>query len=98
MATFAARRLHDMADNTAAIVGIELLAAAQGIDFHAPSETSAPLKAAMRAIRRVAPPYAEDRFFAPDIAAAAALVESGDIGTQGRLGGGCLGPRGEYTA
>jgi histidine ammonia-lyase len=86
MATFAARRLHDMAENTAGIVGIELLAAAQGIDFHAPSETSEKLKGAMREIRAVAKPYTEDRFFAPDIAAAAALVESGKLGTHFRLG------------
>jgi len=86
MATFAARRLHDMAENTAAIVGIELLAAAQGIDFHAPSQTSPQLGHAMRAIRDIAPPYAEDRFFAPDIAAAAILVENGQLGTDGRLG------------
>jgi histidine ammonia-lyase len=86
MATFAARRLHDMAENTAGIVGIELLAAAQGIDFHAPSETSERLQGAMREIRAVAKPYTEDRFFAPDIAAAASLVESGNLGTRCRLG------------
>src|SRR5450830_524065 len=40
MATFAARRLDDMAHNTAVIIGIELLAAAQGIDFHRPLKTS----------------------------------------------------------
>ena len=77
MATFAARRLHEMADNTAAIVGIELLAAAQGIGFHAPWRTSAPLQEAVAAIRAQVAPYEEDRFFAPDIASAAALVEGG---------------------
>ena len=40
MATHGARRLHDMADNTAAIVGIELLAAAQGIELRKPVATS----------------------------------------------------------
>ncbi len=88
MATFAARRLHDMAENTAAIVGIELLAAAQGIDFHAPSRTSPKLQDAMRLIRTAAAPYTEDRFFAPDIATATHLAESGRLGTQKRLGGG----------
>jgi len=76
MATFAARRLHDMADNTANIVGIELLAAAQGIGFHAPYQTSAKLQAAIAAIREKAAPYTEDRFFAPDIAAVSALTET----------------------
>ncbi len=80
MATYAARRLHDMAANTAAIVGIEVLGAAQGIDFHAPHKTSLPLQAAMSAIRAIAAPYTEDRFFAPDIEAAAALIESEDFG------------------
>src|SRR5207245_8136333 len=40
MATFAARRLGDMAANSAGIVAIELLAAAQGIDLRAPLRTS----------------------------------------------------------
>jgi histidine ammonia-lyase len=75
MATYAARRLHDMAGNTAAIIGIELLAAAQGIDFHAPHRTSPLLQKAMQTIRAVAAPYTEDRFFAPDIAKVAALAE-----------------------
>ena len=75
MATYAARRLHDMASNTAAIIGIELLAAAQGIGFHAPSQTSKPLQNAIKKIRTIAAPYTEDRFFAPDIAKAATLAE-----------------------
>ena len=77
MATFAARRLHDMADNTAHIVGIEILAAAQGIEFHAPYLTSAPLQTAVSTLRARVSAYTEDRFFAPDIEAATALVESG---------------------
>jgi histidine ammonia-lyase len=79
MATFAARRLHDMAANTAGIVGIEWLAAAQGIDFHAPTRTSVALQSAIAALRAVAAPYTEDRFLAPDIAAATGLVEAGAL-------------------
>ncbi len=77
MATFAARRLHKMADNTANIVAIELLAAAQGIEFHAPFATSPSLAAALSAIRARAPSYEEDRFFAPDIDAIVALAGAG---------------------
>jgi histidine ammonia-lyase len=77
MATFAARRLHDMATNTATIIGIELLAAAQGIEFHAPCETSPPLRQALATLRAKVAPYREDRFFAPDIEAATTLVEQG---------------------
>jgi histidine ammonia-lyase len=79
MATFGARRLHDMTDNTAGIVAIEYLAAAQGIAFHAPCPTSKALQAAIATLRAEVAPYAEDRFFAPDIAAATALVEGGAV-------------------
>ncbi len=77
MATFAARRLGEMADNTAGIVAIELLAAAQGIEFHAPLKTSARLAEAKALIRAVVPPYDRDRAFAPDIAAAKRLITEG---------------------
>ena len=77
MATFAARRLGDMADNTAGIVAIELLAAAQGVDLRAPLTTSPALQRAMGAIRKRVPFYAEDRYFAPDIEAIKSLVAGG---------------------
>jgi len=77
MATFAARRLGEMADNTAGIVAIELLAAAQGIEFHAALETSARLAEAKSLIRAVVPPYDRDRPFAPDIAAMKRLIAEG---------------------
>jgi histidine ammonia-lyase len=76
MATFAARRLHEMAENTANIVAIEMLAAAQGIDFHAPFKTSEALAGPLALIRATVPAYEEDRFFAPDIAAVQALIRS----------------------
>jgi len=77
MATFAARRLGEMAGNTAAIVAIELLAAAQGIDLRAPLETSPALAEVHRGIRALAPFYDHDRLFAPDIALLRAEVEGG---------------------
>jgi histidine ammonia-lyase len=79
MATFAARRLGEMADNTAGILAIELLAAAQGVEFHAPLETSATLAKAKSLIRAVVPPYDRDRAFAPDIAAAKRLIAEGAL-------------------
>ena len=79
MATFAARRLSDMADNTAAIVAIELLAAAQGIDFRRPRRSSAPLEEAHAAIRAVAPHLEGDRYLALDIEAVTPLVRRGDF-------------------
>ena len=77
MATFAARRLADMADNTAGIVAIELLAAAQGVDFRAPRKTSPALREVMGEIRACVPFYDKDRQFAPDIEAVKALVVAG---------------------
>jgi histidine ammonia-lyase len=77
MATHGARRLLAMVDNAAAVVGIELLAAAQGIDFHRPSKSSGSLEDVHTAIRNQVPFYAEDRFFAPDIEAAQSWVKSG---------------------
>ena len=77
MAAHAARRLGEMADNLAGIVAIELLAAAQGIAFHAPTPTSPQLAAAIAALREQVPPYDRDRAFAPDIAAVKALIGAG---------------------
>ena len=77
MATYAARRLLEMADNAATVIGIELLAAAQGLEFHRPLATSLPLEAAIALIRREVPRYDADRFFAPDIERVRRLVIAG---------------------
>ena len=77
MATFAARRLGEMAENTSTIVAIELLAAAQGIDFRRPLKTSAPLEKAHAIIRKAAAHLDGDRFLAHDIEAVTPLVASG---------------------
>jgi histidine ammonia-lyase len=76
MATHAARRLGPMVENAAAIVGIELLAAAQGIDFHRPARSSSALEGVHAHIRRDVGHYAADRYFAPDIEAAKHWVTS----------------------
>jgi histidine ammonia-lyase len=79
MATFAARRLDEMAHNTAAILGIELLAAAQGIDFHRPLKTSPQLEHVHAQLRAKVPFFDADRFFAPDIEAAKQMVLKGEL-------------------
>jgi histidine ammonia-lyase len=79
MATHAAFRLLSMAENAAAIVGIELLAAAQGCDFHAPLASSPPLQRARALLRSRIPHLEDDRFFAPEIAHATGLVRSGAL-------------------
>jgi histidine ammonia-lyase len=77
MATHAARRIGRMVDNAAAVVGIELLAAAQGIDFHRPARSSVSLEQVHAGVRAEVPFYAVDRYFAPDIQAAQRWILSG---------------------
>jgi histidine ammonia-lyase len=77
MATFAARRLGEMADNVAGIVAIELLAAAQGIEFRRPLRSSEVLEKAVAMIRAEVPSIREDRFFAPALEAVKAMVQAG---------------------
>jgi histidine ammonia-lyase len=79
MSAHAARRLSDMADNLATILGIELLAAAQGITLRAPHATSAPLAAVIAALRAEVPALGVDRYMAGDLAKATALVETGAL-------------------
>ena len=77
MATFAARRLQDMSENTAGILAIELLAAVQGIDFHQPVKTATLLQSVYTTVRDKVPFYNEDRVMSPDIKAVMQLVQSG---------------------
>jgi len=79
MATNAALRLAPMAGNAAAIVAIELLAAAQGVELRSPLATSPRLQTALQLIRSVAAFWDRDRAFAPDLARARALVERGEF-------------------
>jgi histidine ammonia-lyase len=79
MAAHGARRLLDMAANARGVIGIELLAACQGIDFHAPLRSSAALVAAHDRLRDVVTALADDRYFHPDLEAASALIETGAL-------------------
>ncbi|MBI3145924.1 MAG: histidine ammonia-lyase [Pseudogulbenkiania sp.] len=74
MATFAGRRLADMAGNTAGILAVELLAACQGVDFRAPNKAAPQLEDAKALLRAEVSFYDKDRYFAPDIEKAAALI------------------------
>ncbi len=69
MATGAARKAGKIAVNAAGVIGIELLAAAQGLEFHAPLKTSAPLERVRSAVRAKAAPWTQDRYFADELAA-----------------------------
>jgi histidine ammonia-lyase len=76
MATFAARKLADLALNVRHIVAIEFLAAAQGIDFHRPLRTSDALEDVHATIRETVPFLDRDRSLAPDIAAVERLIDA----------------------
>ena len=80
MATFAARRLQPMLRNTAHIVAIELLTAAQGIEFLRPLKSAPAMENVLRLVRSVSPAMMQDRSLARDIEAVHHLVAAGAIG------------------
>jgi histidine ammonia-lyase len=79
MATHAGTKARRVAGNAAGVVGIELLAAAQGCDFHAPLKSAPPLEAARSEIRRNVPHYAADRYLADDLRWAQGAVLAGSL-------------------
>ncbi len=85
MSAHGSRRLLPMAANVDAILAIELLAAAQGCDFHAPLTSSAALEDVRRQLRSLVPTLEHDRHMAPDIEAAIGLVRSPEL--LGAVGG-----------
>ncbi len=79
MAAHGARRLMAMNANLAVILGVESIAAAQGIGFRAPLATSAPLARVIARLRAEVPPLGADRYLAPDLDSAARLAASGAL-------------------
>lgn len=79
MAAHGARRLLPMAENLSHVIGIELLAATQGCDFHAPLASSPALESARRLLRLVVPHLEDDRHMHPEMMAATELVRSGAL-------------------
>ena len=79
MATFAARKALNVADNVRRIVAIELLAACQGLDFRHPLLSSSALEAVRKCVREIVPHYGEDRYLAPDMQKAEALIAIGKL-------------------
>ena len=82
MAAHGARRLLPMLANAEAVLGIELLAAVQGCDFHAPLPSSAALESARCLLRGQVSALDEDRHFHPDMEAANALIRSGALASS----------------
>ncbi len=83
MATFAARRLQQMLRNTEYIVAIELLSAAQGIEFLRPLQSSPVLEGILELVRSVSPAMMVDRSLAPDMELVRALITQGRVGLAG---------------
>jgi histidine ammonia-lyase len=79
MAAHGARRLLPMIENAMAVIAIELLAGAQGCDFHAPLKSSDRLEAVRKLIRTKVPHLDEDRYFHSDIEQSIHLVRSGSV-------------------
>ncbi len=82
MATNAARRLLEMAENSTYVVAIELLAACQGVSLRAPLQTTQPLLKILTRVRQQVPEYTQDRYFAPDIEAIYQLIVNTDLRAQ----------------
>ena len=79
MAPIAARKAVTIARNAAGVVAIELIAAAQGVDYHAPLKTSAKLQALHAKIRALSPHLQTDRYWADEMAALQGAVLAGEI-------------------
>jgi histidine ammonia-lyase len=87
MAPIAARKAVTIAKNAAGIVGIELIAGAQGVDFHAPLKTSPKLQEVHGKVRDITPHFTSDRYWADDMAALQAAVLDGGFEAPGLFGG-----------
>lgn len=79
MATFAARRLQTMNENTRQILAVEYLAASQGISLRRPLTSSTSVESALQHLRDHVPEYMEDRVLYPDIEKAALLIHQGRL-------------------
>ena len=79
MAPIAARKAVQIAKNVAGIVGVELIAAAQGVDYHSPLKTSARLQLIHAKVRGLSPRLESDRYWADDMAALQAAVLKGEV-------------------
>lgn len=91
MAAHAARRLERMNKNLNVIIGVELVCAAQGIEFRAPLKTSPTLAKMMSIIRSQIPAIKEDRYLADDITRSASLVAEGSLLIEAELTGYVMG-------
>jgi histidine ammonia-lyase len=85
MAPIAARKAGQIARNAAGVIAVELMAAAEGIDYHAPLKTSAKLRGVHDAVRALSPHFTADRYWADEMSALQSAVLNGEIGEASLL-------------
>jgi histidine ammonia-lyase len=83
MAPIAARKAGQIARNAAGVIAVELMAGAEGIDYHAPLKTSPGLQHVHASVRALSPHFTADRYWADEMSALQSAVLAGEIG--GRL-------------
>ena len=83
MAPISARKAAQIARNAAGVIAVELMAAAEGIDYHAPLRTSAKLQGVYAAVRAHSPHFTADRYWADEMSALQSAVLSGEIAAEG---------------
>jgi histidine ammonia-lyase len=83
MAPIAARKAGEIARNAAGVIAVELMAAAEGIDYHAPLRTSPKLQRIHTAVRKLSPHFTADRYWAGEMSALQSAVLAGEIGAEG---------------
>jgi len=80
MAPISARKATQIARNAAGVIAVELMAAAEGIDYHAPLKTSSKLQEIYAAVRAHSPHFTADRYWADEMSALQSAVLAGEIG------------------
>ena len=83
MAPIAARKAGTIARNAAGVIAVELMAAAEGIDYHAPLKTSAKLQAIHARVRERSTHFTADRYWADEMRALQGAVLAGEIAAEG---------------
>jgi len=83
MGPIAARKAAQIARNAAGVIAVELMAGAEGIDYHSPLKTSPKLQSIHAAVRKLSPHFTADRYWADEMSALQAAVLSGEIRADG---------------
>ncbi len=79
MGTHACRKARSIYENVLWVLAIEVVSAAQALDFHAPLEPSIGVGAAHRRIRQEIAHLDRDRYYRPELEKVRELVRSGEL-------------------